>query len=89
VTARRGIFVAPFDELVEPRTVAELASRAEEQSWDGFFLWDHIRYRPPTEAVADPWIALTAIALATERLRIGHWSRRWRVAECRSWRERP
>ena len=71
MTAKRGIFAAPFDELVEPRTVAELASQAEELGWDGFFLWDHIRYRPPTEAVADPWIALTAIALATERLRIG------------------
>jgi alkanesulfonate monooxygenase SsuD/methylene tetrahydromethanopterin reductase-like flavin-dependent oxidoreductase (luciferase family) len=71
VSAKRGIFVAPFDELVEPTTVAELASQAEGLGWDGFFLWDHIRYRPPTEAVADPWIALTAIALATERLRIG------------------
>jgi alkanesulfonate monooxygenase SsuD/methylene tetrahydromethanopterin reductase-like flavin-dependent oxidoreductase (luciferase family) len=71
VTAKRGLFVAPFDELVEPSTLAELASRAEEGGWDGFFLWDHIRYRPPTEAVADPWIALTVIALATERIRIG------------------
>jgi alkanesulfonate monooxygenase SsuD/methylene tetrahydromethanopterin reductase-like flavin-dependent oxidoreductase (luciferase family) len=71
VTAQRGIFLAPFDELVDPRTLAELAARAEELGWDGFFLWDHIRYRPPTEAVADPWIALTVIALATERLRIG------------------
>jgi alkanesulfonate monooxygenase SsuD/methylene tetrahydromethanopterin reductase-like flavin-dependent oxidoreductase (luciferase family) len=71
VTAKRGIFVAPFDELVDPRTLADLAANAEERGWDGFFLWDHIRYRPPTEAVADPWIALTVIALATERLRIG------------------
>jgi alkanesulfonate monooxygenase SsuD/methylene tetrahydromethanopterin reductase-like flavin-dependent oxidoreductase (luciferase family) len=71
VSAKRGIFLAPFDELVDPRTVAELAAQAEDLGWDGFFLWDHIRYRPPTEAVADPWITLTAIALATERLRIG------------------
>jgi alkanesulfonate monooxygenase SsuD/methylene tetrahydromethanopterin reductase-like flavin-dependent oxidoreductase (luciferase family) len=71
VAAKRGIFVAPFDELVDPRTLAGLAARAEELGWEGFFLWDHIRYRPPTEAVADPWIALTVIALATERLRIG------------------
>jgi alkanesulfonate monooxygenase SsuD/methylene tetrahydromethanopterin reductase-like flavin-dependent oxidoreductase (luciferase family) len=71
VSAKRGIFVAPFDELVEPRTVAELAGRAEKQGWEGFFLWDHIRYRPPVKAVADPWIALAAIACATERIRIG------------------
>jgi alkanesulfonate monooxygenase SsuD/methylene tetrahydromethanopterin reductase-like flavin-dependent oxidoreductase (luciferase family) len=71
VSAQRGIFVAPFDELVEPSTLAELASRAEQLGWDGFFLWDHIRYRPPVQAVADPWIALAAIACSTERLRIG------------------
>jgi alkanesulfonate monooxygenase SsuD/methylene tetrahydromethanopterin reductase-like flavin-dependent oxidoreductase (luciferase family) len=71
VSVKRGIFVAPFDDLVEPQTVADLASRAEELGWDGFFLWDHIRYRPPVEAVADPWIALAAIACATDRLRIG------------------
>jgi alkanesulfonate monooxygenase SsuD/methylene tetrahydromethanopterin reductase-like flavin-dependent oxidoreductase (luciferase family) len=71
VSAKRGIFVAPFDELVEPGTLAELAAGAEQLGWDGFFLWDHIRYRPPAEAVADPWIALAAVACATERLRIG------------------
>ena len=68
---RRGIFVAPFDELADPRLLMELASLAEEKGWDGFFLWDHIRYRAPTRAVLDPWIALSAIALATERIRIG------------------
>jgi alkanesulfonate monooxygenase SsuD/methylene tetrahydromethanopterin reductase-like flavin-dependent oxidoreductase (luciferase family) len=71
VSARRGIFLPPFDELVDPAILAELAATAEQSGWDGFFLWDHIRYRPPTEAVADPWIALAAIAIATERLRIG------------------
>ncbi len=71
VTAKRGLFLPPFDELVQPGTLVQLASRAEEAGWDGFFLWDHIVYRPPTEAVADPWIALAAIACATESIRIG------------------
>jgi alkanesulfonate monooxygenase SsuD/methylene tetrahydromethanopterin reductase-like flavin-dependent oxidoreductase (luciferase family) len=71
VSAKRGIFVPPFDELVDPRTVADLAGRAEQRGWDGFFLWDHIRYRPPVRAVADPWIALAAIASQTQRIRIG------------------
>jgi alkanesulfonate monooxygenase SsuD/methylene tetrahydromethanopterin reductase-like flavin-dependent oxidoreductase (luciferase family) len=71
VSAKRGIFLAPFDELVDPGALAELASRAEQRGWDGFFLWDHIKYRPPVRAVADPWIALAAIACATDRLRIG------------------
>jgi len=71
VTAKRGIFVAPFDELANPRLLMELAAGAENQGWDGFFLWDHIRYRAPTRAVLDPWVALSAIAAVTERIRIG------------------
>jgi alkanesulfonate monooxygenase SsuD/methylene tetrahydromethanopterin reductase-like flavin-dependent oxidoreductase (luciferase family) len=71
VSAKRGIFLAPFDELVDPGTVAELAARAEERGWDGFFLWDHVRYRAPVRAVADPWIVLSAIACSTERIRLG------------------
>jgi alkanesulfonate monooxygenase SsuD/methylene tetrahydromethanopterin reductase-like flavin-dependent oxidoreductase (luciferase family) len=70
VPVKRGIFLAPFDELMEPRLLAELARRAEARGWDGFFLWDHIRYRE-VHAVADPWVALAAIACATDRLRIG------------------
>ena len=37
MNARRGIFVPPFDELVEPRTLVDLARRAEQRGWDGFF----------------------------------------------------
>jgi alkanesulfonate monooxygenase SsuD/methylene tetrahydromethanopterin reductase-like flavin-dependent oxidoreductase (luciferase family) len=71
VGAKRALFVAPFDELAEPRRVAELAARAEQRGWDGFFLWDHIRYSAPTRALADPWVTLSAVACATERLLIG------------------
>jgi alkanesulfonate monooxygenase SsuD/methylene tetrahydromethanopterin reductase-like flavin-dependent oxidoreductase (luciferase family) len=52
----RAIFIAPFDELSDPARVAELAERAERRGWDGFFLWDHIDYRPPVTRLADPWI---------------------------------
>jgi alkanesulfonate monooxygenase SsuD/methylene tetrahydromethanopterin reductase-like flavin-dependent oxidoreductase (luciferase family) len=68
---KRGLFIAPFDELVDPRLLAELAQRAESRGWDGLFLWDHIAYPDPVRAVADPWIALSAIACATTRLRLG------------------
>jgi alkanesulfonate monooxygenase SsuD/methylene tetrahydromethanopterin reductase-like flavin-dependent oxidoreductase (luciferase family) len=67
----RGIFVAPFDELSDPRLVADLAREAEEAGWDGFFVWDHIRYSAPVQAVSDPWIVLAAVATATERVRLG------------------
>ncbi len=71
MAVKRGIFVAPFDQLMEPRLLAELAARAEQSGWDGFFLWDHLIHRPPVRAVADPWVALSAIACATERIRLG------------------
>jgi alkanesulfonate monooxygenase SsuD/methylene tetrahydromethanopterin reductase-like flavin-dependent oxidoreductase (luciferase family) len=71
MAVKRGIFVAPFDELVEPRVVAELAQLAEARGWDGFFVWDHIRYRAPVRAVADPWVTLAAVAYATNELRLG------------------
>jgi alkanesulfonate monooxygenase SsuD/methylene tetrahydromethanopterin reductase-like flavin-dependent oxidoreductase (luciferase family) len=71
MSVRRAIFIAPFDELSEPGIVAELAVRAEERGWDGFFVWDHIAYREPVSALADPWITLAAVAVRTENLVIG------------------
>jgi alkanesulfonate monooxygenase SsuD/methylene tetrahydromethanopterin reductase-like flavin-dependent oxidoreductase (luciferase family) len=68
---KRAIDVPPFEELADPRLVAELAAAAEQRGWDGFFVWDHIVYRAPVRAVADPWVTMAAIACATSRLRIG------------------
>jgi len=68
---KRAIFVAPFGELSEPRVVAELASRAEARGWDGFFVWDHVAYKEPVRALADPWVVLAAVAMVTERVIIG------------------
>src|SRR5580693_9731240 len=68
---KHAIDVPPFNELSDPRLVAELAVAAEERGWDGFFVWDHIVYRAPVRAVADPWVTLAAIAAATSRVRIG------------------
>jgi alkanesulfonate monooxygenase SsuD/methylene tetrahydromethanopterin reductase-like flavin-dependent oxidoreductase (luciferase family) len=51
--------------------LVELAVAAEARGWDGVFLWDHIVHRAPVSAVADPWVALSAIASRTERLRLG------------------
>lgn len=68
---KRGLYLAPFDELADPGVLADLARRAEVRGWDGLFLWDRIAYPPPERPVADVWVALTAIASSTERLRIG------------------
>jgi alkanesulfonate monooxygenase SsuD/methylene tetrahydromethanopterin reductase-like flavin-dependent oxidoreductase (luciferase family) len=68
---KRAIFVAPFGELSEPRVVAELARKTEEAGFDGFFVWDHVAYRPPVERLADPWICLAAVAMVTSKVLIG------------------
>jgi alkanesulfonate monooxygenase SsuD/methylene tetrahydromethanopterin reductase-like flavin-dependent oxidoreductase (luciferase family) len=68
---RRGVSLPIFDELADPATLARLAVRAEARGWDGVFVWDHVQYRPPVAAVTDPWIALAAMAAATERIELG------------------
>lgn len=68
---RSAVWIPLFDDLADPRLVARLAAGAEEAGWDGFFVWDHLRWRAPVRRVADPWITLAAVATATERVRIG------------------
>lgn len=67
-----GVSVPNFGAYANPRTVAALAREAEAAGWDGFFLWDHIQFwRGFREPMADPWVALAAVAVATERIRLG------------------
>jgi alkanesulfonate monooxygenase SsuD/methylene tetrahydromethanopterin reductase-like flavin-dependent oxidoreductase (luciferase family) len=65
-----GLSLCTFGPYSDSRLVADLAREAEEAGWDGCFLWDHIQVRG-LDAAADPWITLTAIVLATRRIRIG------------------
>jgi alkanesulfonate monooxygenase SsuD/methylene tetrahydromethanopterin reductase-like flavin-dependent oxidoreductase (luciferase family) len=68
---RSAIWLPLFDDLADPMVVARLAGEAEERGWHGVFVWDHLRWQAPVRQVADPWITLTAIATATERVRLG------------------
>jgi alkanesulfonate monooxygenase SsuD/methylene tetrahydromethanopterin reductase-like flavin-dependent oxidoreductase (luciferase family) len=68
---RSGLFLPIFDELADPAIIARLSLEAEEAGWHGVFVWDHVRWREPVLAVADPWITLAAVATATERVRLG------------------
>jgi alkanesulfonate monooxygenase SsuD/methylene tetrahydromethanopterin reductase-like flavin-dependent oxidoreductase (luciferase family) len=68
---RSGLFLPLFDELADPSIIARLSVEAEEVGWHGVFVWDHVRWRQPVLAVADPWITLAAVAMATERVRLG------------------
>jgi alkanesulfonate monooxygenase SsuD/methylene tetrahydromethanopterin reductase-like flavin-dependent oxidoreductase (luciferase family) len=70
-SARAALFIPLFDELSDPRVAVDLARVAEETGWDGVFVWDHLMYRDPVERVADPWIVMSAMACATDRITIG------------------
>jgi len=69
---RHALSLPPFGELSDPHVLVEIAVAAEEAGWDAVFIWDHL-LRPVEQAthIADPWIMLTAIAMKTERVRIG------------------
>jgi alkanesulfonate monooxygenase SsuD/methylene tetrahydromethanopterin reductase-like flavin-dependent oxidoreductase (luciferase family) len=71
MTTRRGIFVAPFDALADPRVVGDLAASAEAAGWEGFFVWDHLQYGDRVTAVADVWTCCAAVAMRTQELLFG------------------
>src|SRR5258708_32831758 len=60
-----------FDLDSNVHLLAELAHEAEEAGWDGFFIWDHIGAGPEWAPIADPWIALAAMAMVTQRIKFG------------------
>ncbi|HEY7281270.1 MAG TPA: LLM class flavin-dependent oxidoreductase [Actinomycetota bacterium] len=58
-------------EYGDPHVLMELGRHAEAAGWGGFFIWDHLVYREPGDPVCDPWVALTAVATTTTRMRLG------------------
>jgi alkanesulfonate monooxygenase SsuD/methylene tetrahydromethanopterin reductase-like flavin-dependent oxidoreductase (luciferase family) len=70
---RFAIDLPNFGVYGDARLLADLARETEEAGWDGFFLWDHMQFFVPGQRVpvVDPWVALTAIALATSRIKLG------------------
>ena len=68
---RFGISVPAFADFSNPRALSELAEEAEDAGWDGFFIWDAVFFDPTFHPMADPWVSLAAVALSTQRMRIG------------------
>lgn len=64
-----GFITTNFDYCGDARLLSELAREAEDAGWDGFFLWDHIQWG--AEPTVDPWVALAAMSLTTERILLG------------------
>jgi alkanesulfonate monooxygenase SsuD/methylene tetrahydromethanopterin reductase-like flavin-dependent oxidoreductase (luciferase family) len=68
-----GLNVSNLGSYWDVRNIVAIAKDAEQAGWDGVFVWDQMVGQqawgnPP---MCDPWIALGAVALATERVRIG------------------
>ncbi|MGC4999281.1 MULTISPECIES: LLM class flavin-dependent oxidoreductase [unclassified Streptomyces] len=69
---RFSINIPNFGDFADPRNVAKVATAAEQAGWDGLFIWDHVLHRQfQGRPFGDPWMSLTAAALATSRIRLG------------------
>jgi alkanesulfonate monooxygenase SsuD/methylene tetrahydromethanopterin reductase-like flavin-dependent oxidoreductase (luciferase family) len=69
---RRPRLALSLPNLADPATLIDLGVRAEHAGWDGVFFWDHAHGSPSMPApAADPWVLLGALAVQTERIRIG------------------
>lgn len=67
-----GISISNLGRFSDLDGLVSLAQDAEEAGWNGIFPWDHILHKPKVNSgVIDPWIALTAIAVSTRRLKLG------------------
>jgi alkanesulfonate monooxygenase SsuD/methylene tetrahydromethanopterin reductase-like flavin-dependent oxidoreductase (luciferase family) len=69
-----GLFVPNVGPFGDPGVLVELASRAEDSGWDGFFIWDMLTpvLAPdgPPHAV-DTTVVLAAVAAVTNRISLG------------------
>ena len=70
---RYGVTLPNFGPYADVRVLAGLAREAEDAGWDGFFVADHLTARLDGRPapVAEPWVAMAAIAAATSRVKIG------------------
>ncbi|HET6985814.1 MAG TPA: LLM class flavin-dependent oxidoreductase [Kribbella sp.] len=79
---RYGVYLPNQAAFADVDVLVELALSAEAAGWDGFFIWDELLpLHPHTDAVrealgesddvADAMVALTAVAMATDRIRFG------------------
>jgi alkanesulfonate monooxygenase SsuD/methylene tetrahydromethanopterin reductase-like flavin-dependent oxidoreductase (luciferase family) len=64
-----GLSIANHGDYGDIHRMVEFAILAEEAGWDGFFLWDHIARGEVPQI--DSWIAISAIAAQTSRMRLG------------------
>jgi len=71
---RTSINIPNFGDFADARNVVQVAQLAEAAGWDALFVWDHVVHDKRSrrgQPFGDPWMLLTAAALATSTLRLG------------------
>jgi alkanesulfonate monooxygenase SsuD/methylene tetrahydromethanopterin reductase-like flavin-dependent oxidoreductase (luciferase family) len=69
---RFSINIPNFGDFAGAEAVAKVASAAEAAGWDALFVWDHVVHaKRLRRSFGDPWMLLTAAALATTRIKLG------------------
>jgi alkanesulfonate monooxygenase SsuD/methylene tetrahydromethanopterin reductase-like flavin-dependent oxidoreductase (luciferase family) len=71
---RYSVNIPNFGDFADASAVATAAAAAERAGWDALFIWDHVVHDKRVregQPFGDPWMLLTAAALATSRLRLG------------------
>jgi alkanesulfonate monooxygenase SsuD/methylene tetrahydromethanopterin reductase-like flavin-dependent oxidoreductase (luciferase family) len=69
-----GINLPNFGWFGDIDTLIEIAVEAEDAGWNGFTIWDHLLVFKQDDMVlpfVDPWIALSAIACNTSKMKLG------------------
>ena len=84
---RYGVTVPNIGEL---ELLLTMGREAEAAGWDGFFLWDHIRFSDAFDvSVHDPWVAWPPSRPPRSGSAWDRWSRRSRGADRGRSRARP
>ena len=69
---RYSINIPNFGDFADAEVVARVASASEDAGWDALFVWDHVVHnKRDRQSFGDPWMLLTAAALATTRIKLG------------------
>ncbi|HZX04000.1 LLM class flavin-dependent oxidoreductase [Kribbella sp.] len=71
---RFSVNIPNFGDFADARAVIRVAKAAEEAGWDGLFFWDHVVHSKAQrrgQPFGDPWMLMTAAALATSRIKLG------------------
>jgi alkanesulfonate monooxygenase SsuD/methylene tetrahydromethanopterin reductase-like flavin-dependent oxidoreductase (luciferase family) len=62
-----GIELVPFGSFADPRLVMQIAQLAEQSSWEGLVVWDHVTF---PYGNGDPWVLLSAAAAVTKNIKL-------------------